>query len=439
MILIIIWWLTEKKHLGNALVIYLLSIIWLSFEIYLLYMSPYGTLVLEDSEQYKLFSQALVEHWRGNDVYISEYSLPGLSRENPTWKADAYISYAKIFLSVHYLYEVYLGIFQYLTDMDLRWVLVGNVLFLAAVPVITFNIAGTIFEEKRYALFAGGLTLLDPSFAGVGVYIIKDSLTVFLVSILLLVSIKILNDKPSFRMLLLFAVFIVLTAISRYPAIIGVYGGLVFFLLLMKFRNKQPVARLVVVMIAAFIMTGYAHYQNKYFEEMFTVNPYPILKTLKNKGEINFNDKVNVSDEAGNSGRIAGSQKETRTDEPVTAEDSFALRIAKSITHTLFAPYPWTIISSGVQYKFSELFIPGVTMWILALPFVVFFLFRASYLNAPEILFLVSTSAIIMFLYIVGYGEFSTRHRVFLLPVYWVLATAGFRSFSIYVKNYRKS
>lgn len=106
--------------------------------------------------------------------------------------------------------------------------------------------------------------------------------------------------------------------------------------------------------------------------------------------------------------------------------DNPVYAIVRSAAHTLFAPYPWVAISPGLNWvSFSELYYPGVVLWILCLPGI--FAALARGLRQRELGFWLL--ALFLFAIVAAYtiwlGEWSTRQRVFALPALFALAAIG--------------
>ena len=102
------------------------------------------------------------------------------------------------------------------------------------------------------------------------------------------------------------------------------------------------------------------------------------------------------------------------------------LAMLKSVAHTLFAPYPWVAIHPGLNWSsFSELYYPGVLLWILCLPGIFRAIAHLIRHGGPAfwlvLLFLLSQLAA----YTIWLGEWSTRQRVYALPAFFALAAMG--------------
>jgi hypothetical protein len=108
------------------------------------------------------------------------------------------------------------------------------------------------------------------------------------------------------------------------------------------------------------------------------------------------------------------------------------LTLTKTVAHTLFGPYPWVPFANGLSYNQTELFYPGTVMWILGWPFLLVALWCLLIRGSPhlarvssEMLVILIWTLLIVSEYIVYQGEFSTRQRVFMMPLFWTLIAFG--------------
>jgi hypothetical protein len=103
-----------------------------------------------------------------------------------------------------------------------------------------------------------------------------------------------------------------------------------------------------------------------------------------------------------------------------------ALAVVKSAAHTLFAPYPWVAISPGLTWRsFSELYYPGVVLWMICLPGIGMALWIGVQQGRPAFWIVATFLACLLAAYTVFHGEWSTRQRVFALPAFFALAAIG--------------
>jgi hypothetical protein len=107
------------------------------------------------------------------------------------------------------------------------------------------------------------------------------------------------------------------------------------------------------------------------------------------------------------------------------------LALTKTVAHTLFGPYPWVPFAYGLNYGSTELFYPGTVMYIMGLPFLFVALWRlirsspGLIRGSPELLVILIWASLIVLEYIASQGEFSTRQRVFMMPLFWTLVAFG--------------
>jgi hypothetical protein len=100
--------------------------------------------------------------------------------------------------------------------------------------------------------------------------------------------------------------------------------------------------------------------------------------------------------------------------------------LATAASRTLFAPYPWVIITDGLNFRNGiELYYLGVVPWIICLPGIFWAIARAIRNPSFPAAFLGLVLGACLGAYIVFLGEWSTRQRVFMLPVFFALASIG--------------
>ncbi len=112
----------------------------------------------------------------------------------------------------------------------------------------------------------------------------------------------------------------------------------------------------------------------------------------------------------------------------------------RSVAHTLFAPYPWVAIHPGLTGRSaSELYYPGVLLWMFCLPGITAAIALGVRSRDPEfwlvVLFLLSQLAA----YTIWQGEWSTRQRVFVLPAFFALAAIGWNRLAVGFRNRPKA
>ncbi len=100
--------------------------------------------------------------------------------------------------------------------------------------------------------------------------------------------------------------------------------------------------------------------------------------------------------------------------------------IIRSAARTLFAPYPWAAISPRLNWiSFSELYFPGVVLWVFCLPGLFGALIGGLKQHDSGFWLLALFLAALVAAYTVWLGESSTRQRLFALPATFALAAIG--------------
>lgn len=100
--------------------------------------------------------------------------------------------------------------------------------------------------------------------------------------------------------------------------------------------------------------------------------------------------------------------------------------VVRSAARTLFAPYPWVAISPGLNwFSLSELYYPGVVLWICCLPAIFAALVRGLMQRHLGFWLTAFFLSALLAAYTIWLGEWSTRQRVFALPAFFALAALG--------------
>lgn len=97
----------------------------------------------------------------------------------------------------------------------------------------------------------------------------------------------------------------------------------------------------------------------------------------------------------------------------------------RSIARTLLAPYPWVAITQGLKGdSHLELYVLATAFWVFALPGTLLGLVIMVKRDVKALM-LLTLLGLITAAYIVFFGEWSTRQRVFMMPLLYCFSAIG--------------
>lgn len=326
------------------------------------------------------------------------------------------MTYGWIVGSGDWLYTAYIGLW-YLAGATQQMAIWSNALLAAFLPAAAFGIALALGASCKAALAAGVLGLLHPSSGVNASWLLKDTLAAFLAMGALWSALHLWRGS-SWMAAALFALTVALLSSTRIVAFLALSLGTGLVILVAWRRAGAPRWPLVTSLLAAWLGAGmlYQAPQGVSTSQASSVSQMLTVPLLAVSGGLET-----VQAEAGEP-----AADETTLRWKAVLRDNLPLAVVKSVAHTLFAPYPWVAIHPGLTWRsFSELYYPGVLLWIGCLPgifwAVAMIVRRRDPLGWTVLLFLGGLLAA----YTLFQGEWSTRQRVFALPAFFALATIG--------------
>ena len=397
-------------------------------KIWVFQQAPQWHDISPDSVTYDLNAQAFALHWQGKDVPTEEYNLRGLRGINkPFWSADEAPPYASVYGTANWLYVGYLGLWYLAVGPNPAWAIYSNAALAAFFPAAAFGIALMLGASRRVAGIAALITLVDPSTGVNASWILKDTLVGFFTASAIWAALSWIRELRVASLVVL-TVSLVLLSTSRFVAFIGLLGAMGCLVLLWlhkrKFRSGFGfvVAGILVIILSAFVCSL----------------PQPPHKTL-HVILVNIIQPIK-----GGMDTLVANQGDYSADHAVlkwisALMDNPFLAIVKSGAHTLFAPYPWVAIHPGLTWSaFSELYHPGMLLWIICLPGIFIELIQEARRRSPGGFFVFLFLGALLVFYTIFYGEWSTRQRVFALPIFFSLAAIGWSSLFEWWQKSRK-
>lgn len=428
--------LATRDMRRTVLALVLVGLLAAALKIFLFQQAPQWRDINPDSITYHLNGQAFAEHWRGNVVEGQSHRLRGLlawhaaGLHGADWVATDKLTYAWVVGSHEWLYAGYIALWYWLTEATQPLVIWSNALWAAFFPAAAFGIALSLGAGRRVALAASGLALLDPS-AGVNAsWLLKDTLAGFLAMAALWGLLAYLREGGKARIVIAALVLGGLGGV-RFVAFLALVIGAVMVSVWLLFRDNRRKCGLAIagIVFSAWLMNGLlAQVPHFSFTGGSAITPIlvsparvasdGIAVMRANPGDVTADDTVL-------------SWKNALLENPVYA-------IVRSVAHTLFAPYPWVAISPELTWvSFSELYYPGVILWMLCLPGIFAALAGGIRQRDPVFWLLALFLAALLAAYSIWLGEWSTRQRVFALPAFFALAAMGWARLLAWISNAR--
>jgi hypothetical protein len=391
-------------------------------KIWLVQLAPQWLDIPPDSQTYVLHAEALAAHWRGLPVDATLHRLAGLlnmyGTDRPNvWVPESQLSYASVLGTNEWVYAAWLAIWNVLTPDWKIWAVYGNAALAAFFPAAAYGIAQSLGGRRYVAWLAASLTLLDPSAAVNSAWMLKDTAAGWLLLATVWAVLRLMN-KSNYRFLLIFVGAAAILLLVRYAAGVAVLVACGFVLVPLMTNEKCRQARFVFFGICGVLSIFYIINQFPIVGRGW-VAPQSIIAPM-------VGAKSTFSTESiGQSGFDV-----TVVDWRRRFSDDPALAVVKSFARTLFAPYPWVVFTQEMNGANGiELYYPGVVFWILCLPGIFWGLFILGREKNLEGAFTVVILGVLLAGYVLFMGEWSTRQRVFVLPVFFVFAAIGFADF----------
>ena len=388
-------------------------------KIALLQQAPQWLDIPWDAQKYQANAEALYLHWRGFAVDPETYDLTGYNAgwnnlHGPLWKADAPITYTGVFGTYEWLYASYAALWQFVTADWVNWTIWSHAALAGIFPAGAFLLSRFLGTSQGAARLAALLVVLDPLTATNAAWLLKDTLVAFLAVLALLAAAR-LRERPHWGGALLLGTSLGLLAGGRLVAYLAIAIALLVLIVCLYRASKRVAAvaaagglclSLPIVLVLNVVPVQ--------------LNPSMAGKAVIQRiGAQTQTLRANKGEEG--SDGVVIDWRERLTHDPVRA-------VATSISRTLFAPYPWAILKEGLTgSNYIELYYPGTIFWIICLPLTVLGLVAGvARKMAPESLWMLALLAALWLAYTVFLGEWSTRQRVFMIPVFFAFAALGF-------------
>lgn len=405
----------SPKDKKTVLLICVLGWLFALVKVWLIQQTPQWLDVNSDSHQYLLHAQALAAHWHGDIVNIDQYRLNNMLGDvqgHRFWLPGDTYPYAYVLGTHEWAYSAYLAAWSFVGEHWEMWAIYSNTVFAAFFPVAAYGITKNLTVSKKIPVVAVIFILIDPSIAVNASWILKDTLAAFFV--LGAVWALVLSFKsPNARYVLIAIIFTACLARWRFIAFIAVLCAVVIVAIVMIYMRQWP--KVVTVFLGIFCCLTLSS-MLYYFPQNTSVSG--VVNALVQPLGGQTNTLQAKESEWGADDAVLKWKKELSAN-PVKA-------VTLSIGKSMIAPFHINVFRTGQWgHNKIELYVIGAIWWVILLPGtlwgVVILLRNVTF---PS-LFLLSMLGLLLVAYTVFYGEWSTRQRVFMLPVLFCLSAIG--------------
>lgn len=337
------------------------------------------------------------------------------------WKGDSgslYSTqpYAKILKTYEWIYPALVGLHHYLGDYWKLWALATNLIFAGFFPAITWLFATHLKISDRSKIISTLLITIDPTTAVNASWLLKDSFATYLGTLAVLTCMYTLK-RGNYSYYCLLTLLMMMLALTRFSGYLAILIAFVFIMLIQGRFIWNRRQCLIIGLLSSLLLFGYSI---EFPSQAKIYQPTTISKKLLTR----LAGPAVVLTEQDNVGhfdiKVSEWQQYFRAN-PI-------LGLIRAIVRTLFAPYPWAILKQPITWtdNNSELYYYGSFLWLIFIPFIINGFIFIIKRNKPSHLFLFFVIAILTSEYIISYGEWSTRQRAFMNPVFFAIAGLGF-------------
>jgi hypothetical protein len=328
------------------------------------------------------------------------------------WSPEMSISYGHVFGSHEWIYTGFLACWKLISAEWLTWAIYSNAALAAIFPAASYAIVRSLNASHRAATCAAIITLIDPLSAVNASWILKDTFAGFF-AVCAAWSVVRLLRYPNFPVALL---MIILTATLGCIRFVGFIAVVISVAIVLPTLYTKTSRRSLVYLSSAIVGSIII------FCTIYTIPKITTQETF-NKALISPLQSQQQTFET-KAGTITADSSVINWKERWKSDP--ALAIVTSTARTLLAPYPWVAVTHGLSFKNGvELYFPGMLVWIACLPGLAWGMVLCLKAANRQVLFLTSMLFAILAAYTIFFGEWSTRQRVFMLPVLFSFAAIG--------------
>lgn len=391
-----------------------------------------------DSLTYQLHSQAMRMNWMGQPVDAVAYNLNGYLAGwrdiyGPQWLPGHPIQYVGVLGTHEWIYSAFLAGWQLLGEDWKHWAMLANAAMAGTFPAATYMLSRHLGGSNRTSHLGALLIAIEPSTAINSAWLLKDTLVAFVVAVVLILICR-MYRKPSWRLSVVLAVALGLLPGIRFAAFAALVPALLGLALLLFIRNCRGEAAVfgtsLLLSSVLWVVIYFAPLAPS-LEKVLIPVENPIQAQVTTFQAKDTGGRAGAGGAAGQ--RRQGGQRLQGSDESVIKWRSFSanepgMAVIRSVARTLMAPYPWVALSHGLTgSNHIELYMLGSAFWILSLPAIFVGMRVAVQREGLKAWVLLAFLAAITAAYVVFFGEWSTRQRTFMMPLFFAFAALGWR------------
>lgn len=397
---------------------YLLGLTAAIIKIWLLQKAPQWGDVSLDSKLYQLHAEAFSLHWLGHPIDAQAYRLSGflnwwVSSHGQLWRPDMQITYASVFGTHEWFYSALLACWRLITDDWQVWAMYSNAAFAGAFPAASYGVVRHLGGSPRVATAAAILTLIDASVGVNASWLLKDTLAGLFAVIAIWATLKILRE-PGWSPAWILGLAATGLSMTRFAAYAALLLSLVLLLgLFFRRISSQTITRLGISVIGSMVLFG----------ALYSAPKIPTPSSLLDSAIMPFTAQKHT---------LAAGDESSKAYDPSVAlwhahlAENPVGAILTSAARTIFAPYPWVAASRGLSgTNHIELYYLGMPLWIVCFPGILWGILICIRIPSGAGFFVACMLLALLGAYTLFLGEWSTRQRVFMLPIFFGYAAIG--------------
>ncbi len=377
-----------------------------------------------DAAGHALHGQAMALHLTGQPVDPVLHKLHGYltwwaPHLGPQWLPDAEVGYGGVLGSSEWLYAFTLGLWGLAGPDGATGAWLWNAALVGAMAGVAVALAGQLGLSHRAGQWAAGLLVLEPGLAVNAAWTLKDPTATCLAMLSLVLVCKMLR-RPAVWTVLGLGVTMGCLGGVRYVGLLCLSGALLLAVMHLVWRRQLSMRMALTLGLGTLVaaVTWVAVYCAPLSPDLPCAR-LAIVNPLAAQA-------ITLQAPAGQRGHDPTVEQwhEDLASQPVVS----AIRAA---ARTLLAPYPWVVWHPGLSWdNHIELYLPGTALWMVLLPLALWgaaVMARRS-VEDTRALVVMAFLVLVAGAYLVFFGEWSTRQRLFLQPLLMVLAAVGIDS-----------
>ncbi len=369
-----------------------------------------------DVSAYVAHAEALSLHWSGLPVDPEAYRLAGYTshwelENGRLWMPDASIPYAGVLGTSEWLYSALLALHGPLGSAWQSWAMGTNLLIAAVLPATSWLLALELGAGRAGAAAAATLMAIDPTTSVNASWLLKDVLTTAVAMLALLAACQLLR-QTSLKALTVLTVALAILGATRFVGFVSIaltLTGVVFIGAARHGPLRWP--PLVAIALSLLLSAAIATYPQ-------SPDHIQALGTLFDRFEA-ANATMAAKDGARTFDPTVHEWRDRLRNEPLLAT-------LQAIARTLFAPYPWSVLKQPPTWSsHMELYLPGSLVWLLCLPLIGIGALQLTRRRTAIDLLCLGIVLTLALAYIAVMGEWSTRQRAFMNPLFFAFFGLG--------------